>query len=59
MGDVAAGSTGPMPGETRVAAWWLRPGLTEATRAGRRAWEVDLSPNPGGEAKEDLLLVIL
>ena len=48
-----------MPGETRVAAWWLRPGLTEATRAGRRAWEVDLSPNPGGEAKEDLLLVIL
>lgn len=59
MGDVTAGSTGPTPGETRVAAWWLRPGLTEANWAGRGAWDVDLSPHPGGEAKADLLLVIL
>lgn len=46
-------------GGTQVAAWWLRPGLTEANWAGRGAWDVDLSPCPGGEAKADLLLVIL
>lgn len=59
MRDVAEGSTGPTVGGTRVAAWWLRPGLTEANWAGRGAWNVDLSPCLGGEAKADLLLVIL